>query len=165
MNSGQFGFDTNGRAETNRAKFLQLSQPAQVWRYLPGVGYYLASHPGAFIAQSAGNDWENVCSNPSKAYRTSATALSTSLDGIMVVGVIHHTGEPVKVRLVYPPSMTGRSAIPTRPVWQRTSASNYGPCVDVGPRQCDCFSMGQYTPRKMVPASRPTAGFQPLVHR
>jgi len=131
MNSGQFGFDTNGQAETNRAKFLQLSQPAQVWRYLPGVGYYLASYPGAFIAQSAGNDWENVCSNPSKAYRTSATALSTSLDGIMVVGAIHHTGEPVKG----PAGLSAqydRTFSDTYPAGlAKDFASNYGPCVDV----------------------------------
>ena len=70
------------RRETNRAKFLQLSQPAQgFWRYFTRR-WLLPASIQARSSRSGGND--RMFTQSIKAYRTSATALSTSLDGIMV---------------------------------------------------------------------------------
>jgi|GEM_PF-1984526 len=77
----------------------------------PAVGY-----PGAFIAQSAGNNHRDACAYSYNAPNTS--------DGIMVVGAIDDNGQPVK-----PLSVSNRFR--NQPLARDEPGSNFGACVDI----------------------------------
>jgi uncharacterized repeat protein (TIGR01451 family) len=90
------------------------------WDQISALASQTAGH-GAFVAQSAGNDYENACSH---AYSNGSGAASSN-DGIMVVGAINNHGQPV---IPYLPGPIG--------FWKNSGefgydvGSNYGPCVD-----------------------------------
>ncbi len=79
--------------------------------------------PGAFIAQSAGNDYVNACS----AAFGYSNGTSSSSDGIMVVGAVGAAGmaaTPTNGGFANDfPAFSGPQPI--------LSGSNYGPCVEV----------------------------------
>ncbi len=77
----------------------------------PAVGY-----PGAFIAQSAGNDHEDACGY---AYNAPQTG-----DGIMVVGAIDDNGQPAA-------SLNGTNRFRNAPLAGDEPGSNFGACVDI----------------------------------
>lgn len=124
MNPGGFGYESaTGVPQTNYYKLQRLNQPAYyTYQYLPYYGQY----PGAFVAQSAGNQGANLCSSyPSLAYRISPTVDGTAIDGIMVVGALKGSGSPVDWYNPFtPPSPINASGTVTSP-------SNYGKCVDI----------------------------------
>jgi hypothetical protein len=92
--------------QTLNPKLLSLATP-----YIGGYVYY-----GAFIAQSAGNNFVPACQ---RAFGYTGGVASTS-DGIMVVGAINYLGQPVT------PSNGGFNGtfVPYEP------GSNYGACVE-----------------------------------
>ena len=151
-NSGQLGFDFNGQAETNRSKLLALVSPAQ--SVCAPAGYWesklcaLVNYPGAFFAQSAGNQTafvnyagpgagRNVCSEFFQGVTGSSLAFTHAYpnyattnpnDGVMVVGAIHSDGAAVDIipdnsRQYSDTNPTG--LLPTNP-----TSSNYGACLD-----------------------------------
>lgn len=77
-------------------------------------GYF---YQGSFIAQSAGNDYGNACSQ-SFGY-TGGTPSTT--DGIMVVGAVDYLGAPVP----------GPNGFVNMPFAGDAPGSNYGSCVEV----------------------------------
>jgi Subtilase family len=158
INSGSFGYASNGTAETNRAALLRLATPdPNLYSYSPSTGWKSTPYPGAFIAQSAGNivnngnnndpaygnAGKNICSEyqiapglpkPSFAYTHAVPNNNTTnpTDGIMVVGAIHHDGKAVNLNNGSSPSL------PFSGVYDSTGlrasvdhSSNYGPCVDI----------------------------------
>ncbi|MBZ4401608.1 MULTISPECIES: S8 family serine peptidase [unclassified Myxococcus] len=76
----------------------------------PSVGY-----PGAFIAQSAGNDHRDACNS---SFNTPSPS-----DGIMVVGAIDSNAQPVQL-------LAGVNAIRNQPLAGDGAGSNYGRCVE-----------------------------------
>ncbi|ATB27060.1 S8 family serine peptidase [Melittangium boletus] len=76
----------------------------------PSVGY-----PGAFIAQSAGNNHRDACGY---AYNTPSAS-----DGIMVVGAIDDNGQPVKL-------LAGVNQFRNQPLAGDEPGSNFGACVE-----------------------------------
>jgi subtilisin family serine protease len=81
-------------------------------------GYYYA---GAFIAQSAGNNYLNACGY---AFGYSSKQPISS-DGIMVVGGIDYLGAAVK------PDASGHPGYPNYPYAGDDPGSNFGSCVEV----------------------------------
>lgn len=77
----------------------------------PAVGY-----PGAFIAQSAGNNHKDACSY---AYNATQTG-----DGIMVVGAIDDNGQPVT-------PLNGTDRFRNAPLAGSEPGSNFGACVEI----------------------------------
>lgn len=95
-------------------KLRVLSQP---WQIYNGVDF--TPYPGAFIAQSAGNNYQDACNYAYDGYRHSG---ANSLDGIMVVGAIKDTGFPVT---------PANGGFVNLPIAENQAGSNYGRCVDV----------------------------------
>lgn len=124
MNPGGFGYeDATGVPQTNYYKLQQLNQPGYyTYPYWP----YTRRYPGAFIAQSAGNNGVNVCSSyPSPAFRLAPSIDGTAVDGIMVVGALKSSGAPVDWYNPFsPPNPSNASSTVLSP-------SNYGKCVDI----------------------------------
>ena len=124
------GFNAYGVAETNQQKIVKLISPT--WAFPP---FYSVWHPGHVFVQSAGNQYENVCSGATaKAFKTAWNASSTAVDGAIVVGAINAEGKPVggpngKFQDGYP--ALGDSYPPDPPILQGEAGSNYGPCVDM----------------------------------
>jgi subtilisin family serine protease len=85
----------------------------------PYVGGYV--YQGAFIAQSAGNDYQDACSH---AFGYSNKTPSNS-DGIMVVGGIDYLGKAVTT------TPTGGPGYVNAPYAGNDPGSNYGSCVEV----------------------------------
>lgn len=77
----------------------------------PGVGY-----PGAFVVESAGNNFQNACSYSYDAPQAS--------DGIMVVGAIDANGPPVK-------PLNGIGGFRNSPNAADEAGSHYGSCVEI----------------------------------
>ena len=141
INPGGVGWEpSNGTwvTQPNYSKMVSLATPATV--YDPLTDTY-QSYPGAFVAQSAGNNDAAVCGSgfASRAFTPYAPFVPGGFppnyeasvnDGIMVVGALHHTGDTVNSGIngfpalpfsdTYPPGLTG---IPP--------ASNFGQCVDI----------------------------------
>lgn len=128
INPGGLGYQWNGNlgvyeAEANNWKVNRLVNPS-------------GSYPGAFVAQSAGNQGVHSCSlyptgQPNAfaayAYRVNPAIYGNSTnssDGIMVVGAVNDTGAPVSVSSPFSAST---------PAGQATTDnySNYGQCVDI----------------------------------
>lgn len=85
-------------------------------------GYY---YPGSFIAQSAGNEATSACTGGTRvtaAFSYSSGTPSTT-DGIMVVGAINNSGQPVT------PANGGFNY--GSPYVSYEPGSNYGSCVEV----------------------------------
>jgi subtilisin family serine protease len=149
INPGRLGFDSNGIAETNRAKLLDMVTPAANacapkgnWDSKVCV---LVNYPGAFFAQSAGNQsgsGRNICSEYTNGATGSSWAYQHAYpnnnttnpnDGVMVVGAIHSDGVSVDV------TPTGFTPAKNRPFSATTpvgltgtvASSNFGGCVDV----------------------------------
>jgi subtilisin family serine protease len=129
INDGGMGWiqDINGALvkEPNYSKLSKLATPA----LLKGGGKY----QGAFVALSAGNNYENVCTLktvPAVArsympyplnYPNNAADIA---DGIMVVGAVKKNATAVSVASPFSATIpAGLSGTP--------SASNYGACVDI----------------------------------
>ena len=150
INSGQIGYTNLGSAETNRAKLLSMVNPAQ--SVCAPIGYWenkgcaLVDYPGAFFVQSAGNQTtvsdfpdrgRDVCTEFSGLTGNSGASLAythafpndgmtSSTDGIMVIGAIRQTGAAVDVAPVSVPfSDTSPSGLSTP-----AKSSNYGACLD-----------------------------------
>ena len=137
LNPAQMGFDQYGNAQTNRYKVSRLVTPAYyTYQYYPTYGQY----PGVFFVQSAGNYNMHSCNTPSPAYRDNPSAAGVSAtDGIMVVGAIHHTGEPVSASSPFSGSYPSGLSTP--------SPSNYGSCIDVwAPGNLIVSTWGEQTP-------------------
>lgn len=141
INPGGVGWEpSNGTwiTQPNYNKMVSLATPATV--YDPLTDTY-QSYPGAFVAQSAGNNDAEVCGSgfASRAFTPYAPFApgwfppnyQASLDdGIMVVGALHHTGDTVNSGIngfpalpfsgTYPPDLSGN-----------VPASNFGQCVDI----------------------------------
>jgi hypothetical protein len=136
INPGGLGFGASGVAETNRSKLLAMVNPANPWRYFQGqwVQWY---YPGIFVAQSAGNQNRNACSQRvdgrSAAFQTTPSPTGTAIEGIMVVGALRQNGTPASTSVnPVPPTFNLTSpeprifgTAPTEP------GSNYGNCVDI----------------------------------
>jgi hypothetical protein len=122
------GFDASGVAGTNQQKIVSLITPRWV---LPPMWSPLR-HPGHVFVQSAGNQYENVCSDTvSKVFKTASNATSTLADGAIVVGAINNEGKPVggtngAFKNAYPSFSDGSG-----PILFGEPGSNYGPCVDM----------------------------------
>lgn len=97
-----------GPGQTLNSKMLSLATP-----YIGGYVY-----AGSFVAQSAGNDFQNACQH---AFGYSGGNPSSS-DGIMVVGAINYLGQPVT------PSNGG---FQNHGLAGDEPGSNYGTCVEV----------------------------------
>lgn len=124
INSGRFGFMSDGSAETNRAALLKLATPAPTWSYqgtYPNGIWTEVDYMGAFVAQSAGNirnddpfnfipfggvagknlctEFQNTIPNPKPSFAYTHAYpnnnTSSATDGIMVVAAMHHDGKPV----------------------------------------------------------------------
>lgn len=96
---------------TLNSKMLTLASP-----YVGGYVYM-----GSFIAQSAGNDYINACS---EVFGYSNKQPNTS-DGIMVVGGIDYLGKAVA------PDPNGNPGYVNEPLAGNDPGSNYGSCVEV----------------------------------
>lgn len=151
IHSGQIGYDNLGNAETNRAKLLSMVNPAQ--GVCAPTGYWesklctVVNYPGAFFVQSAGNQdaatggfddrGRDVCTEFSGLTGVSGASLAythtfpnngmtSSTDGVMVVGAIRQVGAAVDVAPVSVPfSDTSPSGLSTPP-----KSSNFGACLD-----------------------------------
>jgi hypothetical protein len=81
INSGSFGYASNGTAETNRAALLRLATPdPNLYSYSPSTGWKSTPYPGAFIAQSAETSLTmETTMIPPMAMREKISAASTKL--------------------------------------------------------------------------------------
>lgn len=141
INPGGVGFQpSNGTwiTQPNYYKLLSLATPATV--YDPATGTD-RNYPGAFVAQSAGNNDAEVCGSTfaSRAFTPYVLFLLGSFppnyqastnDGIMVVGAVHHMGDIVNS------GINGFLALPFSSSYPVGLASNvppfnYGQCVDI----------------------------------
>ena len=118
-------------AGTNQQKIVSLISPR--WALPPQ--WSPVWHPGHVFVQSAGNQYENVCSDgESKVFKTAWSASSTVADGAIVVGAINAQGKPVggsngAFTNAYP--AFGDSYYNESPILQGEVGSNYGHCVDM----------------------------------
>lgn len=81
-----------------------------------------AGHPGAFVVESAGNQFSNACSY---AYPTTSTQ-----DGIMVVGAINNHGQPVVPLNGSPGFWKSVNENYAEGALAHEPGSNYGSCVE-----------------------------------
>ncbi|GHG62942.1 hypothetical protein GCM10012319_02100 [Comamonas sp. KCTC 72670] len=100
MNSPHFN---EGQTLGDKLRILATPNPA-------------GGYPGAFIAQSAGNNHEDACGY---AYNTPQTG-----DGIMVVGAIDDNGQPAT-------SLNGTNRFRNAPLAGDEPGSNFGACVEI----------------------------------
>jgi subtilisin family serine protease len=143
MNSFAMGYTGSGVAEANNPKLLFLATPTQKM-----VGPKLVKYPGAFVVQSAGNGDNapgnttvnfNACSaatnGASLAYRPNPALFPYSADpndGIMLVGAVHASGQPVTPSMPFFGPPYNVPHYPLTPALSGLPApSNYGPCVDI----------------------------------
>ena len=159
VNSGKFGYASDGTSETNRAALLKLAAPMPTWVY--NGTWTLVNYMGAFVAQSAGNlvsdtgranfgpEGKNLCNEyleqipypkPSIAYTHAYPHNNTTsaTDGIMVVGALHSTGKPVDSGLNTYNGVPAGESLPFSGRYDSTGLVNtiekssvYGLCVDV----------------------------------
>lgn len=95
-------------------KLFVLAQPGL--KYINGQ---LTAYSGAFVAQSAGNNYQDACNFAFDGFNHQGANI---YDGIMVVGAIKNTGFPVT------PANGGFISLPYA---SNQAGSNYGQCVDV----------------------------------
>lgn len=152
MNSFAMGYNASGQPEANNSKVIRLTKPWTMCQASNQPPYctVIASYPGAFVTQSAGNGQNepdstltsqnfDVCATDqygnSLAFRPDPTIYPNSAnayDGIMVVGAINYEGKPVTnysiaglptfPNLPYAPTNVQLTGFP--------APSNFGPCVD-----------------------------------
>lgn len=94
--------------------FNLLSEEAE--GALGGLATSVGSYPGAFIAQSAGNDFVDACA---QAYNAQSPT-----DGIMVVGAVNDHGQALW-------ALNGVNSLHNEGLAGDGPGSNYGPCVEV----------------------------------
>ena len=128
------GFDSNGVAGTNQQKIVSLISPS--WVFPPQ--WSPVRHPGHVFVQSAGNQYENVCSDTaSKVFKTAWNASNTAVDGAIVVGALNAQGNPVggangAFGAAYPAFSDINVFPPSTAVTVAGEVgSNYGLCVDM----------------------------------
>jgi hypothetical protein len=91
-----------------------------IGQHLSSLAEPIASYRGAFVSQSAGNNFQNACNY---VYRP-----TSSIDGIMVVGAINNHGQPV-VPLNGSPGFW-KNLYEGRDFITHEAGSNYGSCVE-----------------------------------
>ena len=147
MNSFAMGYNSSGIAEANNPKVIRLATPWKLYQASePPI--LIAEYPGAFVVQSAGNG-DNAPDNTTVNFNACGTAPNTSSlayrpdpalfpyssdpsDGIMVVGAVHATGQPVSPSMPFFGPPYNVPHFPLTPALTGLPApSNYGPCVDI----------------------------------
>lgn len=153
LNNAQLGFSVAGVAESNWPKVNALVTPQMTSWYV---------YNGSVFVNSAGNFNRDACDlstyvdsdgetqNGSPAYKTSANATSTAIDGVVVVGAVDSSGyQAVSFPATEPAGLTGSP-----------SGSNYGPCVDLWAPGSFIYSTWGYGPSSTT-GPAPYSGGQP----
>ena len=128
------GFSALGVAGTNQQKIVSLISPR--WAFPPQ--WSPLWHPGHVFVQSAGNQFENVCSDEqSKVFKPAWNASNTPVDDAIVVSALNAQGNPVgangRFKDAYPAFGDSIPPWPLSPpyILVGEAGSNYGLCVDM----------------------------------